>query len=244
VHDPAAFPTPAELERAAAAAWRAREVEERDGWLLRFAPRVPHRRSNSALPLTPDADVSVPARFYAERGAPVVVAIAPAPDHAGLDESLAARGWKAEGHTNVLVAKAANGAPVRDDARHSGRPLPRGVERVDPFAWPHPAVGEDVLPFSRGEVLAFADGQRGAVLCVRTGELAGIFRLHVAPQERRQGVGSRLIAACATVAPLLYAQVEAGNDAAERLFGRAGFARSHAYHYRREPAVPPAVPGT
>ncbi|HEX8084612.1 MAG TPA: hypothetical protein VF529_10010 [Solirubrobacteraceae bacterium] len=140
MRDPAALPTPAELERAAADAWRAREVEERDGWLLRFAPRVPHRRSNSALPLTPDVDVSVPARFYAERGAPVVVAIAPARDHARLDESLAARGWTAEGHTNVLVAAVA-------EAEGGAAPsaLPRGVEHVDPLAWPHAAVREDVL---------------------------------------------------------------------------------------------------
>ena len=82
-------------------------------------------------------------------------------------------------------------------------------------------------------MLAFAEGQRGAVLCIRTGELAGIFRLHVAPAARREGVGSRLLAACASVAPVLYAQVEVENDATQKLFSAAGFTRSHGYHYRR-----------
>ncbi|HEV2814019.1 MAG TPA: hypothetical protein VGW10_12275, partial [Solirubrobacteraceae bacterium] len=46
-------PEPLTIERAAAAAWPAAEVEERGGWLLRATPRVPHRRNNSALPAAP-----------------------------------------------------------------------------------------------------------------------------------------------------------------------------------------------
>ena len=94
-----------------------------------------------------------------------------------------------------------------------------------------------MLAHSAGEVVALAHGQEGAVLCIRTGELAGIFRLHVAPEARRRGVARRLLAACAAEAPgaLLYAQVEVDNAPAQALFAAAGFTRSHGYHYRRRP---------
>ncbi len=219
---------PTVIERAAAAAWPAAAAEERDRWLLRSSPRVPHRRANSALPLAPEPDLAAVERFYAQRGLDALVAVAPAEERAGLDAALAAAGWEAEGHTDVLVAGA------------TGLSLPPapGVEPVDPLAWPDPVIRDEVVARARDEVLAFAEGQSGAVLCVRSGELAGIFRLHVAPAARRSGVASRLLAACATVAPLLYAQVEAGNAPARALFARAGFTRSHGYHYRRAPLTP------
>jgi GNAT superfamily N-acetyltransferase len=94
-------------------------------------------------------------------------------------------------------------------------------------------VREEVVARSGGEARAFAIGQEGAVLCIQTGEVAGVFRLHTAPGARRRGVASRLLAACAHVAPVLYAQVETDNAAGRAVFARAGFARSHGYHYRR-----------
>jgi GNAT superfamily N-acetyltransferase len=240
----ASAPDPFTLEHAAARAWAAAEVEERDGWLLRSAPRVPHRRSNSALPALPaeragPLPLDTVEGFYDARGADPIVAVAPAEEQAALDVALAAAGWTAEGHTNVLVARAAEVVAAEATvAAVAGAREPAAVEGVDPFAWPDEAVREDVIAHARGDVLAFAEGQRGAVLCVRTGGIAGVFRLHVAPQERGRGVGARLLAACATAAPVLYAQVEAGNVPAERLFARAGFRRSHGYHYRRRPRPP------
>ena len=219
---------PTGIERAAATAWPAALAEERDGWLLRASPRVPHRRVNSALPLAGEPDVAAAERFYAARGLDAVVAVAPGKERAQLDAALDAAGWEAEGHTEVLAAEASaiRLAPVE------------GVKAVDPHGWPNEVIRDEVLARARDEVFAFAEGQRGAVLCVRTGDLAGVFRLHVAPEARRGGVGSRLLAACATVAPLLYAQVERDNAAARALFARAGFTRSHGYHYRRRPPGP------
>ncbi|HEV2815480.1 MAG TPA: GNAT family N-acetyltransferase, partial [Solirubrobacteraceae bacterium] len=161
-------------------------------------------------------------RFYAARGLRPVVAVAPAEDHFALDAALDAAGWVAEGHTDVLVGESA--ALVL--------PAAGGVERVDPAHWPNAPIRDEVLSRSRDEVLAFAEGQSGAVLCIRTGALAGVFRLHVAPHAQRQGVASRLLAACATVAPVLYAQVETDNAPAQALFASAGFTCSHGYHYR------------
>jgi N-acetylglutamate synthase len=219
---PTASPDAFALERAAARAWPAATTEARDGWLLRSTPAVPHRRNNSALPLTPAPRIAAVEEFF---GGDALVAVAPLEDLAALDAELERRGWPAEGATDVLVARAEALRP----------PSPDGVEAVDPAAWPNEVIREEVLSRARDEVFAFADGQRGAVLCIRTGDLAGIFRLHVAPGARRQGVGRRLVAACAGIAPVLYAQVEADNAPAQRLFAGAGFARSHGYHYRRRP---------
>jgi ribosomal protein S18 acetylase RimI-like enzyme len=214
---------PAVIERAAAAAWPSAVAEERDGWLLRATPGVPHRRNNSALPLVAQPDPAVVEDFYGRHRADPVVAVAPAAGLDALDRTLAAAGWGAEGRTDVLVADATALA-----GRDAGAVVP-----VDPLAWPNDVIREEVIARSGGEVHAFAEEQLGAVLCIRTGELAGVFRLHVAPAARRRGGASRLLAACAAVAPVLYAQVEADNEPAQRLFGGAGFTRSHGYHYRR-----------
>ena len=182
-------------------------------------------------PSTPLPDLAIVERFYASAGLDPIVAVAPAEERAELDAALAAAGWDGGGP---------HGRARRHGRRRAGRPprhSRRGVAAVDPFAWPNEVIREEVLARAAGDVLAFAEGQRGAVICIRTGDLAGIFRLHVAPAARREGVGSRLLAACATAAPFLYAQVETGNDPAQRLFARAGFTRSHGYHYRRRPAA-------
>jgi arginase len=218
------LPDPVAIELAAAAAWPSAVAEERGGWLLRATPGVGHRRNNSALPLASRLDLSPVEGFYAGRGAPAIVAVAPAEGREELDDLLAVRGWTAEGHTDVLVARAAG---IETTNRGDVRP-------VDPAAWPDDGVREQILPRARDEVHAFAEGQSGAVLCIRTGDLAGIFRLHVAPEAQRRGVATRLLAACTEIAPFLYAQVEAGNAPAQALFARVGFARSHGYHYRRE----------
>ena len=226
---------PFSLERAAAAAWPAAHAQEREGWLLRASPGVPHRRNNSALwgaargGERPGAagggawSLAPVEAFYSARGADALVAVAPLEHLRDLDAELARRGWTGEGATDVLVA----------DSASLRLPEPAGVEPVDPLAWPDEAIRTQVLPRARDEALAFAEGQRGAVLCIRSGDVAGVFRLHVAPGERRAGVAQRLLAACARTAPILYAQVETDNAPARRLFVRAGFRRSHGYHYRR-----------
>ena len=211
------MPSPSAIERAAAKAWPSVHASERDGWLVRSTPGVHHRRNNSALPLGPVLEPP---------GDVDVVAIAPAEERGDLDEALARRGWTKEAVTDVMVA-----------APHAlSLPPPDGVVRVDPLAWPDEGV-RSVVSRSAGEVVALADGDDGATLCIRTGDVAGIFRLHVAPGARRRGVARRLLAACAEAAPgaLLYAQVLRENEPGQALFRGAGFTRSHSYHYRRRP---------
>jgi GNAT superfamily N-acetyltransferase len=74
-------------------------------------------------------------------------------------------------------------------------------------------------------------------LVVVSGPWAGIFSMLTLPGSRRRGLGRALLGelarfACARGARQLYLQVERANLPALSLYERAGFAESHAYHYR------------
>jgi ribosomal protein S18 acetylase RimI-like enzyme len=61
-----------------------------------------------------------------------------------------------------------------------------------------------------------------------------------AASARRRGIASHVVHALTTWAVehgarRLYLQVESTNAAAHALYGRAGFTRSHGYHYRTAP---------
>ena len=208
------MPSPADVELAAAAAWPATEAERGDGLAPPCVAARPGTGGTTRHCRWAGArELATVERFYAARGLDPIVAVAPLEDHADLDAELAERGWTAEGATDVLVAEAAR---LPGAAGGAG-----DVRPVHPLAWPDDGVRAEVLPRSQADLLAFAEGQSGAVLCLRTDDLAGIFRLHVAPGERRRGVARRLLAACTTVAPTLYAQVERDNVAAQMLFASA-----------------------
>jgi ribosomal protein S18 acetylase RimI-like enzyme len=241
--------TPSELEAAAARAWPAAEAVAEDGWLLRHTPAVGRRRSNSALPLggsRPDgAAVEAVEAWYRARGAPAMVQVAPAEEHAELDGLLAGRGWTAGGATDVLVADAAGvaaGTPaggVREGftagwlaawAAVEGRPDAdghRGILAAVPAPAGFAAVHRDGRPLAVG--LCAVEGARGGVFCLATAQAA-----------RRRGLARGVLAALAAWAAgrgaaRLYLQVEAGNTPARDLFAGAGFVRSHGYHYRTAP---------
>jgi ribosomal protein S18 acetylase RimI-like enzyme len=103
-----------QLERLAARAWPADEVEEVEGWLLRRTAGVDRRRANSLLP---PADPGAAARTAelalatAEQlDFAAVVQVAPAEGHQRLDETLARRGMTPSGSTLVLSGPVRAGA--------------------------------------------------------------------------------------------------------------------------------------
>jgi GNAT superfamily N-acetyltransferase len=99
---------PEAIERAAAAAWPAGEVEERGGWLLRHTPGLDRARSNAALPLVAQPDPAVATAWYATRGAPALVQVAPLERRGVLDAALVGAGWEERTRVDVLAARAAN----------------------------------------------------------------------------------------------------------------------------------------
>jgi ribosomal protein S18 acetylase RimI-like enzyme len=235
------------IEELAARAWPAAEAHRADGWLLRHTPALTRRRSNSALPLD-DPDVLDPAvveAFYARRGGRPLVQVAPVEHHARLDERLARCGWSVEGATDVLVAAV-------DDVLACMRPgavaLSRRADADWVAAWAA-CEGRADAAQHRHEVLAriqppaayaLARDRAGVGLCVCERGWAGLFSIATARHARRRGVAQAIVHALAHWAAQrgarrVYLQVEVDNAPAHALYARAGFTRSHSYHYRLAP---------
>lgn len=82
-------------------------------------------------------------------------------------------------------------------------------------------------------------GPRACVLCVQDNDLAGIQSLAVAPDARRQGLGTELVSAALRWAKLrgartAWLQVSSANHAAISLYEQLGFSRAYKYHYWRK----------
>lgn len=183
--------------------------------------------------------------FYARRERRALVQISPAEQHARLDAELARRGWSSQGHTDVLVAAAGTVlARTRPgDVAIAPRPDARWVA-----AWAtcegRPDAAEhahDVLArIEPAAAYALAGEAAGVGLAVCERGWAGLFSVATAHHARRQGVAQAVVHALTRWAAhggaqRIYLQVEAGNEPAHALYARAGFSRSHSYHYRLAP---------
>lgn len=236
-----------ELEALAARAWPAVEAERVDGWLLRATPSVRRRRLNSALPLGDRAAVQAVERFYRERGMTPLVQVAPAEQLGALDAELAARGWRADGPTDILVARDLP-LPPCDGVAVAVR------ERMDPAwldAWKAAEGRPDAeetyahvlrrIPSPAVFAIAAIEGMPAGVgLAACDRGWAGVFCMAVEPAARRRGVARAVLRALAEWsrdrgARGLYLQVECDNAAAQALYASARFTRSHGYHFRVAP---------
>ena len=121
-------------------AWPALQTNLQDGWLLRFAAGYT-RRANSVNPLYPCLgdpleNISACEALYRARGLPVIFKITPASQPAGLDELLAARGYRLEAPTSVQLLSLAQTAHA---PLNPSNPL-HSVHPVHPV---HPVNSED-----------------------------------------------------------------------------------------------------
>lgn len=243
------------IERCAAAAWAPGLAREVNGWLVRHTPGVRRRRSNAALPLAPSADTLLAGlpgveEFYAERGLPVTVQVAPAEDHRDLDQALAARGYREDAPTLVRTAPAALVAGAAPHARTDGARVEEEPSRrwLDAYVTldGNPGGRETAdhvltrIPAPAAYVSVERDGRAAGIgLFAADGEWCGIFCMATDAARRRQGIATEVLRAGAAWAAergagRLYLQVTA-DDAhrpARELYGRAGFGLSHRYHYR------------
>ena len=228
-----------EVERRAFAAWPAGSVVEEAGWLLRYTPGVRRRRSNSAVPVG-EPSIDRLEAFYRARDRPALVQLGPA--HDALDAALAGRGYVKDAPTSVLTAVTSDVVGAAD-----------GVELAEtPAEWlatyasltgraDAAATGEQVLSRIAAPV-TFAtvarDGRpAGMGLFAVDSGWAGVFAMATRPDLRGRGIATAILGAGARWAAgqgasRLYLQVEDDNDTARRLYARAGFTRSHGYHYR------------
>lgn len=238
------------IEIAAARAWPATEAAAVDGWLVRHTPRVGRARSNAALPPLRDAvgpeGLDAVVAWYRERRAVPRIQVSPLAYHAGLDATLAARGWTASYGADVLTARVADvvgTGPAADDAVLEHEPTPGWLadwgrcEGRDAASCA--AHGQEIL----AQVVpraTFARTPHAVGLCVRDPGLAGIFCMATDPSSRRAGHAGRVLRtlaadAAAWGAERLYLQIDSRNDEAVGLYRAHGFEISHSYVFRSCP---------
>ena len=237
------------IERAAARAWPADEVEEVEGWLLRRTEGVNRRRSNSLLPPPSCVDavrtVELALATAEELGVAPVIQVSPAEVHLGLDEALEDRGMTVGGRTLVLAGPLAP-RPSPGDVR-LGALDDEWVQAWAEVTGGDPAAARataDLVLSQLGDRARYARlGRGGRILAVAVGVLdvdwLGVFSLAVTPAARRRGVASDVMDALEgwalqAGARQLYLQVEADNEAALQLYARRGMTVAHSYHYRSE----------
>ncbi len=239
--------TPEELARqiepTAYRSWSAREVTLYDGWELRYSDGF-SRRGNSVFPAAasrlPHSEKLEWCRaWYSDRGLDLVVrqTIATEP---GLDAVLADAGFTIEGHTDVMTRALAEGG----DRSLSVQPEPSadwfhtaaalwGFDPDLPTGW-RAIIERIVRP--AGFVCV---PDKAAGLAIVDGPWVGLFEIIVAPEERRNGLGTAVtdsLLSWGVVAGAVrsYLQVVADNDVAIEFYRRHGYQRSYEYWYRRD----------
>lgn len=241
-----------ELAAVTARAWQPVESEPLGEWRLRAAGGFT-RRANSALPL---GDPGMPLgeafgrveRWYEERGLPAYIQTATGAE--GTQETLCAElerhGWRREVTAEVRIAAL---APVGDlDAdvtavRLTREPDEAWLSRYQRFSTPGPHV---LRVLGSGPAVWFATvageagGEAPAAIgrCVVDGRWAGFMAVEVAPEHRRRGLATSVMAALARRAldggaSAAWLQVEEDNEGARTLYDGMGFAAHHRYHHFR-----------
>ncbi|MEW1628511.1 GNAT family N-acetyltransferase [Streptomyces sp. NPDC089173] len=245
----------AELAAVTARAWQPVESEPLGDWRLRAAGGFT-RRANSALPL---GDPGLPLgeafgrveRWYEERGLPPYIQTATGAE--GAQEALCAEleghGWRREVTAEVRIAAL---APVGDldvdvSAVRLGRePDDAWLARYQRFSTPGPEV---LQVLGSGPSVWFAtvaggedEGRDRAPAaigrCVVDGRWAGFMAVEVAPEHRRRGLATAVMAALARRAldegaSAAWLQVEEDNEGGRALYDGMGFAAHHRYHHFR-----------
>ncbi len=241
------------IEEHSLRAWPAEETGDIRGWIVR-ASRGYTRRANSVNPIRPlsgvgaDEAISSAEAWYAERGLPTIFKITPAWRPPALDAELERRGYAREAETSVMTLdlrpiEGREPCPV-SGASSATEAWCAAFERfnsVQPrFAAPMRAILHAIQPPAvflsgcrRGELAALGIG-------VADGGLIGLYDIVVAPEHRRQGCGTAIVAAILAWgreagARTAYLQVMRNNAPALALYQGLGFAHAYDYWYRIKP---------
>jgi GNAT superfamily N-acetyltransferase len=223
-------------------------VQSHAGWTLRFADGFGHR-PNSVAPLAFDGNlgqaIAAVETAYQQRNLKPMFQITPRCCPVDLPEALRRRGYRAEGHSKVYVAKtidviaACEVHDVSGDAKAdferlvlSGSHSPGdGRERLDVLA-------RIRLPQYQATAMLEGSG-RACGHGSAAKDLVAINLVRTQPDCRRRGLARQVLGAIARWAasqhsPTLYLCVEENNASARTLYERIGFKPVYGYHYLRK----------
>jgi ribosomal protein S18 acetylase RimI-like enzyme len=234
------------MQRTANAGWPARDTEPLGDWLLRAHAGITGR-ANSVMAVG-DPGVGLDEallrieRWYAERALAPLLQL-PEPDERNAE--LERRGWK-QLHVTLVQTASVEATlaqlPERPDLRQTVLRRPDGrwlslmhdLDREDPESHLAILTGPEVVAFV---TLLDAEEPVGIGRVSIEGQWAGITSVDVAPDRRREGIGSAVMRALlqwasAEGARAAYLQVRAHNASALALYQRLGFLTHHPYCYR------------
>lgn len=235
------------IEQAAIWAWPPSETRSVGGWLLCIGGAATRRlRSARTLDFAgADLDLAIGKveALLAARGWPSCFHLADLVAPADLDRRLAACGYELVTPTSVMLAAVPPEAPPDRSIELHGRATQPVINAIADRLWSAEGRAERVAIFGRIRrphrfALAWVDGEPAAAgLCVRDGDLAGIFAMRTQEPFRGRGLARRVLSRLAAWAQgegagRLYLQVEDDNLPAGALYRRFGFQRIYGYHYR------------
>ncbi|MEV6011499.1 GNAT family N-acetyltransferase [Streptomyces sp. NPDC051976] len=236
-----------EIQELASRAWPATETERLGGWTLRSTvdPRAGRRsegftrRANSALvgggPGRPlDEALAYTVDWYRTRGCTPYLQL---PDSSPYAAELEGRGWVREADTLVRTASLVPLTELPGGAEVALTRTP-GPEWLSAYHRTGELAEEALKVVTGGASVWFATAPGAIGRCVVDGPWALFGAVEVAPEHRRRGLATTVMAALARQAYTegafaAYLQVEADNDAARALYDGMGFTDHHGYHYRR-----------
>ncbi|HUP98039.1 MAG TPA: GNAT family N-acetyltransferase [Usitatibacter sp.] len=215
-----------------------------DGWLLRLAPgKAKRARSvNAVYPsqLPVNQKVGYCERVYGRARLPAIFRLTPFSQPDGLDAALEARGYGRFDDTAVEYAA------IPPDAGGSAHVMNLGawIDAVGDLRGspPEHRAGHrarlEGMPLTLRAVGVEEQGRVIATgLAIVEDDCAGLFDIVTREADRRRGLARNVVASLLGVARELgarhaYLQVQAGNEAARRLYRQFGFEERYMYWYR------------
>ncbi|TWG55145.1 MULTISPECIES: GNAT family N-acetyltransferase [unclassified Aminobacter] len=244
------LPAVRRLEAAGFRAWPASSVQYDGLWAIRLTGGHPAKRLNSINPLDPADHGNMAERIeraagkFEECGRPLTFRMSPLASEK-LTEHLDSEGWQRFGESLVMQSdlskEVLDGALPQEPLQDADQYVSAAIEIGNVAASLRPGLSE-VIAGIKPEAGMFVLEEGGVpvstTICVRDGDLAGIFEVATSKEQRGRGHARRLLLSALKWAQhrgakRAWLQVEATNGPALQLYRSMGFGEVYRYHYRQ-----------